>query len=103
MNTDPVDNAVTSVIGRVAVAVVSLAAPVIAVVAVWAQDKLGIDLDPAAVASLVGTVIAGTAALGYKWLSNRGQYERTVLELEKLYAEGQKYMVGSGEAPPQGQ
>jgi high-affinity Fe2+/Pb2+ permease len=101
MNTDPVDDVVNSVIGRVAVAVVSLAAPVIAVLVAWLQAKVGINLDPAAVATLVGTVVAGVIALGYKWLHNRGEYERLILELEKLYAAGRNYM-DTGEAPPAG-
>jgi high-affinity Fe2+/Pb2+ permease len=101
MSTDPVNDAVNSIIGRVAVAVVSLAAPVIAVLVAWLQAKIGIDLDPAAVATLIGTVVAGVIALGYKWLHNRGEYERIVLELEKLHAAGRSYM-DVGEAPPAG-
>ncbi len=101
--TDPVDDAVNSVIGRVAVVLVSLAAPVIAVFCAWAQDKIGINLDPTEVATLVGTTVAGIIALGYKWIHNRGEYERLVLELEKVYAAGRNYMGTAGEAPPEGQ
>lgn len=84
-----VDDAVTSQIGRVVAFVVTpVLLPVLGALAVWLQDKVGINMDPAVLVGFVVSVVAGTAALAYKWLHNRGEYEKVVLELHKLYEAG---------------
>lgn len=80
---------VEAYIGRIVAGVVTpLLLPLAGAFAIWVNKATGLDLDGAELTAYVGTVVTGVAAVGYKWLSNRGEYEKLKLELEKLYEAG---------------
>jgi Na+/glutamate symporter len=53
--------------------------PVSASVANWLQDVAGLNLTGVELAAFVCTVVAGVAVTGFKWVANRGDWERSVL------------------------
>jgi hypothetical protein len=86
-----VDSVVTSSIGRaVAFVLTPILLPVMGGLSFWLQDKVGIDMDPAIATGFVVSIVAGIALAGYKWLHNRGEYERAVIELNRLHQAGQQ-------------
>jgi type IV secretory pathway VirB2 component (pilin) len=97
--TDPfrktVDNAIESQIGKiVAAVVVPLVLPLGTSLAYGLQNWFGINLTGATLAGYLAAIAAGIAITGYKWLENRGSWERTVLQLAHAYETGQ------GSVPP---
>jgi len=61
----------------------------------WVQDAIGIDLQPAAVASLIGTIVIGAVVMAFAYVRNHGrgasQLGTALLELEKLKVAGEQY------------
>jgi type IV secretory pathway VirB2 component (pilin) len=88
---EKVNKALESKVGRfVAGIVIPLALPLATAVSYYLQKWFGLKLAAGPLAAYLGTVVAGLAITGYKWLEGRSQWERTVLEVSKLYE------VGSG-------
>jgi Na+-driven multidrug efflux pump len=84
-----VDNALQSFIGRaVAGVIVPLALPLGTSLAYGLQKWFGLKLSGAALATYLGTIAAGIAIAAYKWLENRGAWERAVLDVARLYETG---------------
>ena len=75
-------------IGRVTVALTALLLPFAVTFANWVLDNTGVDLPSKDITFILVAVTLGLGAVVYKWLHNRGEYERVVLELEKLYEAG---------------
>jgi len=104
---DTVNDVVTSQIGRV-VAFVLGPILLIAVPPVTnaINEVFGLGFSDQQISNVVIAIVVGVALLGYKWLQNRGAYERSVLELHKLYEAGNDLAAqqASGgtvtEAPP---
>lgn len=69
-------------IGRLVV----LLAPVIAALSLFVvntvQDLIGVNLNGTELTALLTTAVAGTFALVFKWLENRGRYEDSVQNAE---------------------
>lgn len=65
-----------SIAAKVTTAVVAVLTPVIGALAFWLQDKLGIDMDPAAAAAFVGSVVAGVALVGFRYLHGLDVWQR---------------------------
>lgn len=77
-------------IGRIVAFVLTpILLTVVTPLAVWAQAKLGVHLDPAEVVAYIVTIGTGIALVAYKWLHNRGEFEKGVQLLENLHAAGQ--------------
>jgi hypothetical protein len=90
-----VNKEIESSIGKwVAGLVVPLALPISTIVSYYLQKWLGFKLSAGALSGYLGSVAAGVAISAYKWLENRGQWERSVLEIAKLYE------LGSGDTGP---
>jgi hypothetical protein len=54
-----------------------------------AQKELGIKMDPAALTAFIASMGAGIVITGYKWLSNRGTWERGIVDAYGVYLTGQ--------------
>ena len=80
---------VTSTIGRKVAAGIALGLPVITAVCAWAQKEIGINLDPASLTAFIASMAVGISVTGFKWLSNRGDWERGAVEAYQLYLTGQ--------------
>lgn len=80
---------VSSGIGRIAVALTVLAVPLLTGLCAWLQKELGIHLDPAELATFIATMGAGIVISGYKWISNRGEWERGIVDAYGAYLTGQ--------------
>src|SRR5262249_9702129 len=90
-----VDNAIESQIGKIVAAiVVPLVLPLGTSLAFALQKWFGIHLTGATLAGYLAAIAAGLATRGYKWLDNRGNWERTVLQLAHAYD------AGKGSVPP---
>ena len=83
------DGVATSNIGRWVASGIALAVPVVTAFCAWLQKEIGIDLDPASLTAFITSMAAGIAITGYKWLSNRGDWERLAVEGYQLYLTGQ--------------
>lgn len=83
------ENVAKSTIGRWVAAGVALAVPVITAFCAWLQKEVGINLDPASLTAFITSIAAGAAILGFKWLSNRGDWERAAVEAYQVYLTGQ--------------
>jgi hypothetical protein len=83
------DSVATSHIGRWVASGVALAVPVVTAFCAWLQKEIGVDLDPASLTAFITSMAAGIAITGYKWLSNRGDWERLAVEGYQLYLTGQ--------------
>jgi hypothetical protein len=102
------DKVVTSEVGRLIPVITAVAIPVITAVCAWLQKQLGIKLDPAALTAFIASMGAGIVLTAYKWMSNRGSWERAVLDAYKVYLTGQsvtsnQVVVTSPAAPPAAQ
>jgi hypothetical protein len=82
------ENVATSSIGRWVAAGVGLAVPVITAFCAWLQKEIGINLDPASLTAFIASMAVGIAVLGFKWLGNRGDWERTAVEGYHVYLVG---------------
>lgn len=89
-------------IGRIVTFVLTpILLPLVGAGAVWAQDVIGIDLDPAQVTAYVGAVVIGLAIVVYKWLANRGDWERIIVQqVQQLHAEGETALAQGGGFDP---
>lgn len=72
-----------------------LASGALATALAWFQDVIGIDLNPAAVTGLIGTVVAGAVVMAFAYVRNHGrgaaQLGTALVELEKLKTAGEQY------------
>jgi hypothetical protein len=90
-----VDNAIESQIGKiVAGVVIPLVLPLGTSLAYGLQKWFGIHLTGATLTGYLAAIAAGIAITGYKWLENRGSWERAVLEVAHFYD------AGTGTVPP---
>lgn len=78
----------TSNIGRWATALIALGTPVFTALCAWLQKKVGINLDPAALTAFITSMAAGAAIIGFRWLANRGSWEKTAVEGYHIYLIG---------------
>jgi|GEM_PF-2849196 len=83
------DSVATSNIGRWVASGIALAVPLVTAFCAWLQKEIGINLDPAALTAFIASMAAGIALAGYKWLANRGNWERLAVEGYQLYLTGQ--------------
>lgn len=84
-----VDNAIQSQIGKIVVTiVVPLLLPLGTSLAYGLQKWFGLKLSGASLATYLGTIAAGIAITAYKWLENRGAWEKAVLEIAHLHDVG---------------
>lgn len=81
MDSDVVDGAVKSVIGRVVAAFAPVLAGGVGSGLLWVQNVIGIDLQhyKGAAAAFLGTIILGGCLTAWQWLRNRGAHEIEVL------------------------
>jgi hypothetical protein len=79
------DKVVNNEVGRLIPVITAVAIPVLTAVCAWLQKQLGIKLDPAALAAFIASMGAGIVLTAYKWMSNRGHWERAVLDAYKVY------------------
>jgi hypothetical protein len=79
---------VESTIGRRVSALVALGVPVITALCAWLQKEIGINLDPASLTAFITSMAAGISITGFKWLSNRGDWERLAVEGYHVYLTG---------------
>jgi hypothetical protein len=63
------------------------------------QNWFGMDLDPAELTGYLTAVAGGIGITGYKWVANRGEWERTVLQISEWYRLGEQARA-SGQVPP---
>jgi hypothetical protein len=102
------DKVVSSEVGRLIPVITAVAIPVITAICAWLQKQLGIKLDPAALTAFIASMGAGIVLTAYKWMSNRGAWERAVVDAYKVYLTGQsmttnQIIVTPPAAPPAGQ
>jgi hypothetical protein len=86
---DQFDKTVDNKIGAWVAALVALAVPVVTAFCAWVQRKIGIKLDPAELTAFIASMGAGIIVTAFKWLSNRGTWERSVVEAYQVYLTGQ--------------
>jgi predicted N-acetyltransferase YhbS len=87
---EELEKELTSTVGKKAATLVALLAPLIAVACAWAQDKIGIDLDPEAVTGLISATVVGITGAGATWVYNRGNFEQRAEQLYGLYLQGRE-------------
>jgi hypothetical protein len=87
----------SNVARNVALKLTPLLLPVLGGAAVWLQDALGINMDPAEATAFVVAVVLGAAATATTWVRNHGrgaaQLAQAMLELEKLYEAGRQELA----------
>jgi hypothetical protein len=83
------NSVVESKIGQHATVLAALAVPLVTGLCAWLQQKLGINLSPAALTAFIATMGAGIFVTAFKWLGNRGSWERTIVEAYGVYLTGQ--------------
>jgi hypothetical protein len=83
------DAAAQSNLGRWVASLTALGIPVVTAFCAWAQKKIGIKLDPAALTAFIASMAVGIAVTGYKWLSNHGSWERAMVDAYRVYLTGQ--------------
>ena len=84
-------SALTSMIGRIVVALVSLVIlPVLPTVVNFLNDVLGFALTDAEVLEYARNMAYGVAGLVAVWLLNRGRWETKLVELQKLLDAGEE-------------
>lgn len=77
-------------IGRTVVVLTALLLPIVGKYVVVINNALpGANLNADAIVAVVVTATLGVAAAVYKWLSNRGEYERLKHELEIVLQSGE--------------
>lgn len=98
--TDTVNDVVTSQIGRV---VAFVLAPILLAavppVTNAVNSVFGLGFTDGQISNVVIATVVGLALVFYKWLGNRGAYERTIVELHKLYEAGRELADASAPAP----
>ncbi len=68
--------------------VVPVVLPVSTIISFYLQKWLHFKLDAGSLAAYLSTIAAGVSITAYKWVSNRGDYERALLEIVKLHELG---------------
>jgi hypothetical protein len=69
--------------------------PIAAVVANWIQDFAGLDLNGADLTAYVVSVVVGVALAVYRWLANRGEWEKVMEYVTRTHDEGAEVLGGS--------
>lgn len=82
------NSVVENKIGQQATVLAALAVPLVTGLCAWLQRKVGINLSPAALTAFIATMGAGIFVTAFKWLANRGSWERTIVEAYGLYLAG---------------
>jgi hypothetical protein len=80
---------VKSEVGKLVPVVTAFAVPMITALCAWGQKELGIKMDPAALTAFIASMGAGIVLTAYKWLSNRGTWERGIIDAYGVYLTGQ--------------
>lgn len=88
------NSVVENKIGQQATVLAALAVPLVTGLCAWLQRKVGINLSPAALTAFIATMGAGIFVTAFKWLANRGSWERTIVEAYGLY------LAGKADLPP---
>jgi hypothetical protein len=88
------NSVVESRIGQQATVLAALAVPLVTGLCAWLQRKVGINLSPAALTAFIATMGAGIFVTAFKWLANRGSWERTIVEAYGAY------LTGKADVPP---
>jgi len=89
MDYDVISAALRSHVGRIVAFVLTpILLPLVGAGSVWAQDAIGVNLDPNEVVAYVVAVVAGCALVAFKWLENRGRFELVAAETQKLHDAG---------------
>jgi hypothetical protein len=92
------DDVIRSNIGRVVAFVVTpILLPVVGAFAVWLQDVAGINLNPTETTAYIAAVVAGVGLVAYKWLANRGEWERAVVTVKELHDMGEAEAMAAGD------
>jgi high-affinity Fe2+/Pb2+ permease len=65
-------------------------------VAGLANEVFKLHLSSQQVSNVGIAIIAGLAIMGYKWLHNRGEWERAMLDIQKVYLLGRPSVPGQG-------
>jgi hypothetical protein len=63
------------------------------------QKWCGINLDPAELTGYLTAVASGVGITAFKWVSNRGEWERSVVEVAQWYRLGQQAHAANLPAP----
>lgn len=88
-------------IGRTVVVLTALLLPIVGKYVVVINNALpGANLNADAIVAVVVTATLGVAAAVYKWLSNRGEYERLKHELEIVLQSGENLRNAGVEPEP---
>jgi hypothetical protein len=78
--------------------VAGVLAPVFAVLspalAGLANEVFKLHLNPQQISNVGIAIVAGLGLIGFKWLSNRGAWERAMLDIQKAY------VLGNSSLPP---
>lgn len=64
------------------------------------QKWFGLKLDPAELTGYLTAVASGIGITAYRWVANRGEWERTVLQLAQWYKLGQQAQGGAPAISP---
>jgi hypothetical protein len=88
------DRIVQSNVGRVVAFVFTpILLPVVGGLAFWLQKVIGIHMDPAEATGYIVAIVAGAGLTAYKWVHNRGEFEKAALEVHKLYEAGRELVA----------
>ena len=101
---DQLESVFTANIGRI---VAFVLAPVLVVavppVVDGLNNVLGTDFSNQQISNIAIATVVGLAIVVYKWLGNRGQWEKAMAELHLLYESGRQEVdnqVANSPAPP---
>jgi hypothetical protein len=98
---DGINSGASQYIGRIITFVVTpLLLPVGTALAYGLQNWLGLDLDAAELTGYLTAIASGMGITAFKWVSNRGEWERTVLQLSEWYKLGKAAQAAGQPAPP---
>lgn len=86
---DQFDRVADSTLGRWVASLTALGIPIVTAFCAWAQKKVGIKLDPAALTAFITSMAVGIAVTAFKWLSNHGRWERAMVDAYRVYLTGQ--------------
>lgn len=83
----------------VAFVVTPLLLPLMTSLAYGIQKWFGLNLDAAQLTGYLAAIAGGIGLTAYKWIANRGEWERTVLQLSQWYKFGSQAQA-AGQPPP---
>jgi hypothetical protein len=84
----------------VAFVLTPLLLPLMTSLAYGIQKWFGLKLDAAQLTGYLTAIAAGIGLTAYKWISNRGEWERTVLQLSQWYKLGSQAQAAGQPLPP---